>query len=143
MFNKLAHARMAVGTLLMVVSCARATGYPEQSVRIVVPHAPAGASNILARVSAQQLYESQAPQTVIDTKSETGSTLCGGIVAKVAPDAYAVLLFGVSAPIIGPTMCPKLLCTRADLAPVINVATLAHMLIAAPASPLTSLSHLP
>jgi tripartite-type tricarboxylate transporter receptor subunit TctC len=121
---------------LVAAPAAHAAGYPEKSVRIVVPYAPGGASDILARVLAQKLSESLGQQMVVDNKPGAGGTIGADIVAKSAPDGYTVLLADVAVQTIAPALYPKLPYTRADLAPVINLATFAHVMITAPNSPL-------
>ena len=100
--------------------------------RLVVPYAPGGASDILARVLAQKLSESLGQQMVVDNKPGAGGTIGADIVAKAAPDGYTLLLADVAVQTIAPALYPKLPYARADLAPVINLATFAHVLITAP-----------
>ena len=138
MFNKLLIASLLAGTTLLGAATAHAAGYPEKSVRIVVPYAPGGASDILARVLAQKLSERLGQSIVVDNKPGAGGTIGADIVAKAAPDGYTLLLADVAVQTIAPALYPKLPYTRADLAPVINLATFAHIMITAPNSPLTS-----
>lgn len=138
MSNKLLIASLLAGTTLLGAATAQAAGYPEKSVRIVVPYAPGGASDILARVLAQKLSERLGQSMVIDNKPGAGGTIGADIVAKAAPDGYTLLLADVAVQTIAPALYPKLPYARADLAPVINLATFAHILITAPNSTLTS-----
>jgi tripartite-type tricarboxylate transporter receptor subunit TctC len=142
MSKKLLIASMLAGTTLLGAASADAAGYPEKSVRIVVPYAPGGASDILARVLAQKLSESLGQQMVIDNKPGAGGTIGADLVAKAAPDGYTVLLADVAVQTIAPALYPKLPYARGDLAPVINLATFAHVMITAPNSPLTSFADL-
>lgn len=116
-----------------------AQAYPEKAVRIVVPYAPGGASDILARVLSQKLSESWGQQIVVENKAGSGGTLGADIVAKSAPDGYTILLADVAVQTIAPALYPKLPYARADLAPVINLATFAHVMITAPNSPFASI----
>lgn len=116
----------------------RAAGYPEKDIRIIVPYAPGGASDILARALAQKLSESLGQQVIIDNKPGAGGTLGADMVAKAAPDGYTVLLADVAVQTIAPALYPRLPYSRADLVPVINLATFAHVMITAPQSSLTS-----
>ena len=135
--------RLAVLALaLLAAPAAQSAGYPEKPVRIVVPYAPGGASDILARVLSQKLSESLGQQMVVDNKPGAGGTIGADIVAKAAPDGYTLMLADVAVQTIGPTLYPKLPYARSDLAPVINLATFAHVLITAPNSPLTSFGDL-
>ena len=138
MFKKLLLASVTGGALLFASLGALAAGYPDKTVRLVVPYAPGGASDILARVLAQKLTESTGQQIMVDNKPGAGGSIGADIVAKAAPDGYTLLLADVAVQTIAPALYPKLPYARGDLAPVINLATFAHILITAPNSPLTS-----
>jgi len=75
---------------------------------------------------------------VIDNKPGAGGTIGADMVAKSAPDGHTLLLADVAVQTIAPSLYPKLPYARADLAPVINLATFAHVLITAPNSTLNS-----
>jgi tripartite-type tricarboxylate transporter receptor subunit TctC len=111
------------------------TAYPQKSVRIIVPFAPGGASDILARALSTKLAESTGQQFVVDNRPGAGGTLGAEMVAKSAPDGYTLLLSDVAVLTIAPRLYPKLGYTTDQLAPVANVASFAHVLIAAPNSP--------
>jgi tripartite-type tricarboxylate transporter receptor subunit TctC len=138
MFKKLLIASLAAGSVMLATIPAQAAGYPDKTVRLVVPYAPGGASDILARVLSQKLSESLGQQFMVDNKPGAGGSIGADIVAKATPDGYTLLLADVAVQTIAPTLYPKLPYARADLAPVINLATFAHVLITAPHSPLTS-----
>lgn len=119
-----------------------AADYPEKQIRIVVPYAPGGASDILARVLGQKLSESLRQPVVIENRAGAGGTIGADLVAKALPDGYTLLLADVGVYTISPALYPKLPYTVADLAPVINLATFAHILITAPNSSLGSFGDL-
>ena len=137
MLNQLLIASMAAGSMLLAGVQAQAAGYPEKTVRLVVPYAPGGASDILARVLSQKLSENLGQPFMVDNKPGAGGSIGADIVAKAAADGYTLLLADVAVQTIAPTLYPKLPYARTDLAPVINLATFAHVLITAPNSPLT------
>lgn len=112
--------------------------YPDKPIRMVVPFAPGGASDVLARVLGQKLTDSLRQPVVIENRAGAGGTLGADLVAKAAPDGYTLLLSDVAVHTIAPALYPKLPYAAADLAPVINLATFAHILIASPQSPLNS-----
>jgi len=112
--------------------------YPQKPVRLVVPFAPGGASDILARTLGQKLSETTGQSFVIENKPGAGGTLGAELVAKSAADGYTLLLADVAVHTIAPKLYPKLGYTQEQLLPVINLATFAHILITAPASTLKS-----
>ena len=124
---------------LSVVSQAQAqSSYPQKPVRLIVPFAPGGASDILARTLGQKLSETTGQSFVIENKPGAGGTLGAELVAKSAADGYTLLLADVAVHTIAPKLYPKLGYTQEQLLPVINLATFAHILITAPASTLKS-----
>ena len=124
---------------LSVVSQAQAQStYPQKPVRLIVPFAPGGASDILARTLGQKLSETTGQSFVIENKPGAGGTLGAELVAKSAADGYTLLLADVAVHTIAPKLYPKLGYTQEQLVPVINLATFAHILITAPASTLKS-----
>jgi len=123
-------------TMLCTATPTVAATYPEKPVRIVVPYAPGGASDILARALTQELSKGLGQQFIVDNKAGAGGTLGADIVAKAAPDGYTLLLADVAVHTIAPALYPKLPYAKTELAPVINLATFAHVLIVAPNSPL-------
>ena len=115
-----------------------AADFPHKPVRLVVPFAPGGASDILARVIAQPLAESLGQSLVIENRAGAGGTLGADLVAKAAADGHTLLLADVAAYTISPSLYARLPYQAKDLAPVINLATFAHLLIAPPDSPFNS-----
>lgn len=134
--------------LSLALACATAIGaqaqttYPQKPVRIVVPFAPGGASDILARALSTKLSESLGQSFVVDNRPGAGGTLGAESVAKSAPDGYTLLLSDVAVLTVAPRLYPKLGYTPDQLVPVVNVASFAHILIASPNSTLKSFADL-
>src|SRR5690242_17420465 len=97
--------------LFAAIACAApayAQPYPNQAIRLVVPFAPGGGSDILARIVGQQLGTRLGQSVVIDNRAGAGGTIGSDIVAKAAPNGYTLLL-GSSAPQgIGPSLYKKI-----------------------------------
>jgi tripartite-type tricarboxylate transporter receptor subunit TctC len=134
--------RVLVAAGAALVASAGVQAYPDKAIRIIVPYAPGGASDILARVLAQKLAERWGQPITVENKAGSGGTLGADLVAKAAPDGYTLLLADVAVQTIAPALYPKLPYARADLSPVINLATFAHVVITAPNSPLGSMADL-
>jgi tripartite-type tricarboxylate transporter receptor subunit TctC len=102
---KLPHRRhvlhLAAGAAaLPVLSCiARAQAYPSRPVRIVVPFAAGGATDIIARLIGQWLSERLGQQFVIENRPGAGSNIGTEVVVNAPPDGYTLLLVGASSAI--------------------------------------------
>ena len=66
--------------------------YPTKPVRIVVPFAPGGATDIVTRIVAQRLSDLWSQSVVVDNRAGAGGNIGGDIAAKAAPDGYTVLM---------------------------------------------------
>ena len=66
--------------------------YPNKPVRIVVPFAPGGATDIVTRIVAQRLSDLWSQSVVVDNRAGAGGNIGSDIVAKAAPDGYTVLM---------------------------------------------------
>ena len=98
-------------TVLAAVSCvagaACAQDYPARSIRIVLPFAAGGGTDILARVLAQRLQEAFGQTVQVDNRAGAGGSIGAEIVARSAPDGYT-LLMTTSAIASNVTLYPKL-----------------------------------
>jgi tripartite-type tricarboxylate transporter receptor subunit TctC len=84
---------LAVGALLALGSAAAlAQGYPNRPVRLIVPFAPGGFTDVVARILGQKLSQSMGQQFVVENKAGAGSTIGSDFVAKAAPDGYTLLM---------------------------------------------------
>jgi tripartite-type tricarboxylate transporter receptor subunit TctC len=135
--------RVSVRTLVLLMSvlvgaasARAATDYPNRPVRVIVPFAPGGSLDMLARTIGRGLAERLGQQFVVENRSGAGGNLGHDAVAKARPDGYTMLV--TSEPLtINPALFPNLPYDVArDLAPVTLVASLSQVLIVRPASKL-------
>ena len=98
--------RMLTGFLCILV-CAPALGqadYPSRPVRLVVPYAPGGVSDITGRIVAQKMTEILGQPVVVENRAGAGGMVGTGAVAKAEPDGYTIVLSSLSAYAIGPRL---------------------------------------
>ena len=136
-------ARLVCFTVLAAVAGAGAAqGYPSKPVRIVVPFAPGGPNDILARVIAQKLTEAWGQQVIAENRAGGGTIIGTEIVAKSPPDGYNLLMVSTSHT-TNPTLVRKLpFDTLRDLAPVVKVAWSSNVLMTHPSLPARSVGDL-
>ena len=98
---------------------AQAQTYPDRPVRIIVPFAPGGSTDIVARITSQKLSERLKQTVVIDNRGGGGGNIGSDMVAKAPPDGYTLLLGTVGNLTINPGLYKKMpYDPLKDLAPI-------------------------
>jgi tripartite-type tricarboxylate transporter receptor subunit TctC len=90
--------------LLSAAAAAQADAYPSRPVRLVVPYAPGGVSDITGRIVAQKMTELLGQSVVVENRAGAGGMVGTGSVARSAPDGYTIVLSSLSAYAIGPRL---------------------------------------
>jgi tripartite-type tricarboxylate transporter receptor subunit TctC len=103
---KLAAVCVAFSALAFGIFPVAAAGYPEKPVKIVVPFAPAGPTDVMARLIAQKLSESLKQQFYVENHPGAGGNIGMMQVAKSAPDGYTILVTS-SAFMVNPSLYAK------------------------------------
>ncbi len=115
---------------------AQAQTYPAKPVRVVVPFAPGGTSDILARLLGAKINESLGQQVLVDNRPGASGNIGTELVAKSAPDGYTLVLMDVGNLSISPSIFPKLpFDISKDLAPVTVISYSPHLLCVHPSVP--------
>ena len=133
--------RAIVVSLCALAGAALAQPYPSKPVRIIVPFAPGGPTDIVARLLGQKLSESLGQQMVIESRAGAGGNVGTAAVAKSPPDGYSVLITS-SAFAVNVSLSPNAGYDPGDFAPVANLAKQANMIYAHPDLPAKTLAEL-
>lgn len=133
---------LAAAALAAPAPAALAQAYPAKPIRFIMPYAPGGSSEILARPIAQELTRNLGQSVFIDFKPGGGTTIGADLVAKSAPDGYTLVMM-LSAHAINATLMPKLpYDTVKDFAPITIAATLPLVVVVPAQSPIRSFQDL-
>jgi tripartite-type tricarboxylate transporter receptor subunit TctC len=97
-------AALAVATGAAV---AAEPAYPNRPVRMIVPFAPGGPTDVIARVIAQKLSEAWAHQVVVDNRGGAGGNIGMGLAATSPPDGYTILVVSSSF-VVNPSLYSKI-----------------------------------
>ena len=126
---------MCAACVYAVSGAGTAASFPVKPIRIIVPFAPGGPNDILARLVGQRLAEAWGQQVIIDNRPG-GSTMIGTeIAAKAAPDGYTLLMVSTSHA-VNPSLQPKVpYNTLLDFTPVIQLVSSPNVLVTNPALP--------
>ena len=111
-------------------SSASAQSYPARPIRLIVPFAPGGTTDILARMIGQKLASSLGQQVVVDNRSGAGGIIGSELAARAAPDGYTLAIGHVGTLAINVSLQPKLPYDPVrDFAPVTLVASMPNALV--------------
>ena len=100
--------RIAAGATLIAAHCAAlAQNYPARTIRLVIPFAPGGNTDIIGRTFVPKMAEILGQQIIIDNRGGAGSIIGTEAVMRAAPDGYTLLLAS-AAHTINPAMVKKL-----------------------------------
>jgi tripartite-type tricarboxylate transporter receptor subunit TctC len=119
-----------------------AQSYPSRPLRIIVPFAPGGASDVIARVLAQKLTESLGQTVVVDNRGGAGANIGIGLAAKAPADGHT-LLIASSAFAVNPSLYAKISWEPfRDFQPLTCVGSSPNILAVHPALPAKSVTEL-
>ena len=97
----------ALSAVAALAGIAQAAGYPERPVRLVVPFAPGGASDFVARIIQDKLGAELGQQIVIDNRTGASGYVGVEVAADSTPDGYTALLGNIGTMSINASVFPK------------------------------------
>ncbi|MBV1796127.1 tripartite tricarboxylate transporter substrate binding protein [Siccirubricoccus sp. G192] len=133
--NASRRALLAGAGLLAMPGLTWAQAWPERPVRLIVPFAPGGPTDILARALAERLFDAWHQPVVVENRPGAGSSIGTEYVARQPPDGYT-LLFGATAHVMNPPLLPRLPYDPVrDFTAIINAAFHPMVLVVHPSVP--------
>ena len=129
--------------VVLLSPAAQAQQYPNRPIRIIVPYAAGGTSDILARQIGPKLTETWGQPVIVENKPGANGNVGADFVAKSAPDGYTLLLTDLGGLVISASVYPKLpFDPSKDFSPVVMVSYSPHVLAVHPSVPAKNVKEL-
>ncbi|WP_028602539.1 Bug family tripartite tricarboxylate transporter substrate binding protein [Ottowia thiooxydans] len=96
--------RHFLGALLLGAASIATAAYPEKPITLIVPWAPGGSTDILARALAEQLAKSLGQPVIVDNRAGASGNIGSNMVAKARPDGYTLLVGSMSTHAMNPAL---------------------------------------
>src|SRR5215468_10800002 len=132
----------ALAATLAFTSSDADAGYPERPITLIVPFAPGGPSDIIARILATSLSQSLGQQVIVDNRGGAAGNIGMGMAARATPDGYTLLLTSTSIA-VNPALFKNLPYDPfKDFAPISELVNAPNVLVVRPDSGIKTVAEL-
>jgi tripartite-type tricarboxylate transporter receptor subunit TctC len=136
-------ASVFAAVLALSSTAAVAQSYPAKPVRLIVPNAPGGGTDTVARLIADKVSPALGQQIVVENRGGAGGRIAAELVARSPKDGYTLLLGSAATLITGPALdLDRRYDPVKDFAPITLTGTTAYMLVVHPSLPAKSIREL-
>lgn len=120
---------------------AQPTDYPTRPIRMIIPFAPGGATDIIARILEPKLSKRLGQQIVVDNRTGAAGNIAVELTAQAQPDGYTLLVGNISTNSINPILFAKTMKVNAlkDLAGVTKLVAIPNFILGSPKLPANTL----
>ncbi|MGZ8156932.1 MAG: tripartite tricarboxylate transporter substrate binding protein [Burkholderiales bacterium] len=137
--------RILIGIVTALAACSTQVvsgqSYPNKPIRLLVPFAPGGGSDVIARIAGQKLTEATGQQVIVENRPGAGGTLAAELGAKAPPDGYTLTLIAPSYT-VGPSLYKLSFDAANDITAVIQLSQGAFILAVHPSLPVKTVKEL-
>lgn len=132
--------RALMGLALAFAAHAALAAYPERPITLIVPWAPGGSTDILARAIGEQLTKSMGQPVVVDNRAGASGNIGSALVARAKPDGYTLLIGSMSTHAMNPALMANMPFRGSDdFTPIALVANVINTMVVNPSVPAKNL----
>lgn len=130
----------SAATLLGGTSPWARAAWPEGTITLIVPWAPGGTTDILARILSEQLTKSLGQTVIVDNKAGASGNIGSNMVAKAKPDGYTLLVGSMSTHAMNPALMANMPFKGVDdFTPIAQIANVVNTMVVNPSVPVKNL----